>query len=129
MPPLKYDEFAHLLQNALLVLTDSGGIQEEAPALGKPVLVLRNTTERPAIISEGVGLLIGTEKNDIINAVSQLLTDQNAYKTMARGVSPYGDGHAAKRIVNFLETHLLEKSPYGLFNKATIPSALTTGEK
>jgi UDP-N-acetylglucosamine 2-epimerase (non-hydrolysing) len=129
LPPLKYDEFAHLLQNALLVLTDSGGIQEEAPALGKPVLVLRNTTERPAIITEGVGLLIGTEKDDIINAVSQLLTDQNAYKTMARGVSPYGDGHAAKRIVNFLETHLLEKSPYGLFNKAMIPSALTTGEK
>lgn len=107
LPPLKYDEFAHLLQHCLFVLTDSGGIQEEAPALAKPVLVLRNTTERPAIITEGIGLLIGTEKNNIIYAVSQLLTDKKMYAEMSRGVSPYGDGNAAERIVNALENCLL----------------------
>jgi UDP-N-acetylglucosamine 2-epimerase (non-hydrolysing) len=106
LPPLKYDEFAHLLQQSLFVLTDSGGIQEEAPALGKPVLVLRNTTERPAIITEGVGLLIGTAKNNIVHAVRQLLNDKKIYTDMSQGVSPYGDGHAAERIVGFLEVNL-----------------------
>ena len=110
LPPLRYDEFAHLLQQSLFVLTDSGGIQEEAPALSKPVLVLRNITERPAIITEGVGLLVGTEKNNIINAVSQLLTDKKIYADMARGVSPYGDGQAAKRIVNYLKDNLFVKT-------------------
>lgn len=106
-PPLKYDEFVHLLQQSILILTDSGGIQEEAPALSKPVLVLRNTTERNAIIKEGVGLLIGTETNHIINMVSQLLTDQQMYSDMSRGVSPYGDGHAAKVIVAHLKKALV----------------------
>ena len=110
LPPLRYDEFAHLLQQSLFVLTDSGGIQEEAPALSKPVLILRNITERPAIITEGVGLLVGTEKNNIINAVSQLLTDKKIYADMARGVSPYGDGQAAKRIVNYLKDNLFVKT-------------------
>ena len=110
LPPLKYDEFAHLLQHSLFVLTDSGGIQEEAPALNKPVLVLRNTTERPAIITAGVGLLVGTESNNIINAVSQLLTNQEMYADMTRGISPYGDGHAARRIVNYLHERLLSKT-------------------
>lgn len=102
LPPLKYDEFAHLLQRAIMVLTDSGGIQEEAPALGKPVLVLRNTTERPAIISEGVGILVGTDTETIVSKASQLLTNEALYESMAHGVSPYGDGHAAERIVAVL---------------------------
>ncbi len=111
LPPLKYDEFAHLMQHCLFVLTDSGGIQEEAPALGKPVLVLRNTTERPAIITEGLGLLVGTEKNNIIYTVSQLLTDKKMYSDMAKGSSPYGDGNAAIRIIEPLKDYLLVKSP------------------
>ncbi|WP_133127752.1 non-hydrolyzing UDP-N-acetylglucosamine 2-epimerase [Legionella nagasakiensis] len=106
LPPIKYDEFAHLMQRSLFVLTDSGGIQEEAPALHKPVLVLRNRTERPAIITEGVGLLIGAETSNIIHVVSQLLTDANMYSNMARDVSPYGDGNAAKRIVAALKNGL-----------------------
>ncbi|AHE66879.1 UDP-N-acetylglucosamine 2-epimerase [Legionella oakridgensis ATCC 33761 = DSM 21215] len=99
------------MQRSLFVLTDSGGIQEEAPALCKPVLVLRNKTERLAILTEGVGLLIGTETNHIIQAVSQLLTDTNMYSNMARGVSPYGDGNAAKRIVEALKKELFINSP------------------
>ena len=106
LSPLRYDEFAHLMNQSLLLLTDSGGIQEEAPALNKPVLVLRNVTERPAIISEAVGMLVGTDTNNIVKAVSELLTNQKRYDEMARGVSPYGDGCAAEHIVNFLEKHL-----------------------
>lgn len=101
--PLKYDEFAHLMQLAILILTDSGGIQEEAPALNKPVLVLRNITERPAILSEGVGLLVGTNPDNIIRAVTELLTNKTLYSSMSRGVSPYGDGKAADRIIASLE--------------------------
>lgn len=104
--PLKYDEFAHLMNRSLFILTDSGGIQEEAPALGKPVLILRNNTERNAIITQGLGLLIGTEINGIVHAVSQLLCDKKLYQDMAQGISPYGDGNAAKRIVAELKKHL-----------------------
>lgn len=107
LPPLRYDEFAHLMNRALLILTDSGGIQEEAPALSKPVVVLRSITERPAIISEGVGVLVGTDKNQIIRTVSELLTNKNLYSQMARGVSPYGDGKAAERIISFLKQKLI----------------------
>ncbi|CAM2765939.1 non-hydrolyzing UDP-N-acetylglucosamine 2-epimerase [Legionella worsleiensis] len=106
LPPLNYSEFVHLMNKSLLILTDSGGIQEEAPALKKPVLVLRKTTERPAIISEGVGLLVGTEQNEIIRTVNELLTNKKLYAQMSRGVSPYGDGHAAERIVSFLQEKL-----------------------
>lgn len=106
LPPLRYNDFVHLMNKSLLILTDSGGIQEEAPALSKPVLVLRNTTERPALISEGLGELVGTEKNNIIAKVRELLTNQALYAQMARGVSPYGDGHAAERIVKFLKEKL-----------------------
>lgn len=84
-------------------MTDSGGIQEEAPALKKPVLILRNITERPAIIKEGVGILVGTEKDDIVKVASQLLANERLYLKMSRGVSPYGDGYAAQRIVTCLQ--------------------------
>lgn len=110
---LKYDEFSHLLQHCLLVLTDSGGIQEEAPALHKPVIVLRDKTERPAIIEAGVGILAGTKTDDIVTIVSLLLTHENLYKKMAKGASPYGDGHAAEYIVAILKRLLLEHSATG----------------
>jgi UDP-N-acetylglucosamine 2-epimerase (non-hydrolysing) len=121
--PLRYDEFTHLMNRSLLVLTDSGGIQEEAPALNKPVVVLRNTTERPEIISAGGGVLVGTETEHIVKAVYHLLSDQNAYQAMIKGVSPYGDGFAAQRIVDALQRDLLKypayikpKDPIKLFN-------------
>ena len=81
--------------------------KKKRPALGKPVLVLRNATERPAIITEKLGLLIGTDKNNIIHKVGQLLTNKKMYAEMARGGSPYGDGHAAERIVDYLKNKLL----------------------
>lgn len=107
LPPLKYDEFAHLMNRSLLIMTDSGGVQEEAPALKKPVVVLRNTTERQAVITAGVGVLAGTETKHIIDSVSSLLTDKKLYDSMAQGVSPYGDGHAAERIVDYLYQNLM----------------------
>lgn len=107
LDPLRYDQFVHLMAQSLLILTDSGGIQEEAPALAKPVLVLRNTTERPEIIKAGVGILVGTETQSIINAVSLLLNDKQIYANMAQGISPYGDGKAAQRIVDFLSKNLI----------------------
>ncbi len=107
LSPLNYDEFVHLMQHSLFVLTDSGGIQEEAPALCKPVLILRNVTERAAIIKEGLGLLVGTETLTIIDAVSKLIMDKKMYASMSRGISPYGDGHAARRVVECLKKALL----------------------
>ena len=109
LPPLRYDEFAHLMNRSLLILTDSGGVQEEAPALSIPVLVLRSTTERPAILSEGVGLLVGTDKINIIDTVSELLTNKELYAQMASGKSPYGDGHSAERIIAYLKENLMTK--------------------
>lgn len=108
LAPLRYDEFAHLMNQSLLVLTDSGGVQEEAPALRKPVVVLRDITERPAIINEGLGILVGANTQRIVDTVSELLTNQELYAKMSRGISPYGDGHAATRIVNCLHHVLLK---------------------
>lgn len=108
IPPTSYDQFVMLMKRAYLIMTDSGGVQEEAPALGKPVLVLRAETERPAIIAAGVGKLVGTDNQTIVREVSKLLTDEQAYQAMIKGVSPYGDGKAADRIVNFLKTELLK---------------------
>lgn len=105
--PMKYDEFAHLMNRSILMLTDSGGIQEEAPALNKPVVVMRRTTERPAIITEGVGVLAGVEADEIVRVVSELLDDKTRYDSLARGVSPYGDGQAAGRIVARLQADLM----------------------
>lgn len=104
--PLEYRSFINLLDRAYLVLTDSGGIQEEAPSLGKPVLVLRETTERPEGIEAGTARLVGTDVDKIVAAVSELLDDEGAYRAMACAVNPYGDGTAAIRIVDVLEREL-----------------------
>lgn len=100
--PLDYEPFANLLARSYLVLTDSGGIQEEAPALGKPVLVLRDTTERPEAIEAGTVKLIGTDKQRVYDEASLLLSDQGEYAKMAEACNPYGDGHASERIVEAL---------------------------
>ncbi len=101
--PQPYRQFVHLMKAVDLVITDSGGIQEEAPALGKPVLVMRDVTERPEGIAAGTARLVGTDSSVIESTISELLTDQAAYDTMANAVSPYGDGHAAERIADHLE--------------------------
>ncbi len=101
--PLMYGAFARLLQRATIVLTDSGGIQEEAPSLGKPVLVMRDTTERPEAVSAGTARLVGTDPECVFKAVDQLLTSASAYKSMANAVNPYGDGRAAGRTVSAIE--------------------------
>lgn len=97
--PLDYEPFANLMSRSYLVLTDSGGIQEEAPSLGKPVLVLRNTTERPEAVKAGTVALIGTEKDIVYNMTKHLLTDAAAYSAMSNAVNPYGDGKSSERIV------------------------------
>jgi UDP-N-acetylglucosamine 2-epimerase (non-hydrolysing) len=97
--PLPYGSFSRLLDRSTLVLTDSGGVQEEAPSLGKPVLVLRDTTERPEAIAAGTARLIGTDEDRIIASVSELLDDSVAYDAMANAVNPYGDGRAVERSV------------------------------
>lgn len=103
--PLDYAPFIAAMKRAYLILTDSGGVQEEAPALGKPVLVLRDETERPEAVEQGVVKLVGPNYDRIVEEVQRLLDDETAYKAMARGVSPYGDGHAAERIVKTLREH------------------------
>lgn len=100
--PIQYLEFVYLMEKSYIVLTDSGGIQEEAPGLGKPVLVMRNTTERPEALEAGTVKLVGTDKDLIINEVSRLVEDKNYYETMSQAVNPYGDGLACGRIVNRL---------------------------
>jgi UDP-N-acetylglucosamine 2-epimerase (non-hydrolysing) len=104
--PLQYLEFVYLMEKSTIVLTDSGGIQEEAPGLGKPVLVMRDTTERPEALKSGTVRLVGTDYNKIVSEVSVLLDDASAYESMSKAVNPYGDGKACERIVN---TFLLEK--------------------
>ena len=100
--PLQYLEFVHLMSKAAIVLTDSGGIQEEAPGLGKPVLVMRDTTERPEALASGTVHLVGTDYGKIVNEVSTLLDDQAAYTQMSHAVNPYGDGQACRRIADTL---------------------------
>ncbi len=100
--PLEYDALVHLMKRSYLILTDSGGIQEEAPALGKPVLVLREVSERPEGIAAGVARLVGRDSARIVQEASTLLDDESAYAQMARRVSPYGDGQASRRIVEAL---------------------------
>ncbi len=101
--PLDYEPFANVMARVDLILTDSGGVQEEAPALGKPVLVLRDTTERPEAVKAGTVALVGTDKNLIYNTALQLLTDEAAYHKMANAVNPYGDGKASGRIMQAIE--------------------------
>jgi UDP-N-acetylglucosamine 2-epimerase (non-hydrolysing) len=104
--PLDYLPFVGAMKRACLVLTDSGGVQEEAPALGKPVLVMRRETERPEAVDEGVVKLVGPDFDAIVGEVGRLLADATAYAAMAKGASPYGDGQAAARIVAILERDL-----------------------
>lgn len=99
IPPVDYLEFVHLLSRAHLVLTDSGGLQEEAPSLGKPVLVLREVTERPEGVEAGTAVVVGTDRERIVSVASELLTSPEAYARMANAVNPYGDGHASDRII------------------------------
>lgn len=101
--PLEYLSFVHLMEKSHIVLTDSGGIQEEAPGLGKPVLVMRDTTERPEALTAGMVKLVGTDYDKIVSAVSTLLDDEAAYAVMSHAVNPYGDGKACGRIVDTLK--------------------------
>jgi len=102
LPPLDYLPMVHLMKRCYLVLTDSGGIQEEAPGLGKPVLVLRETTERPEAVDAGTVKIVGTDRADIVALTRKLLDDSTLYGIMARAVNPYGDGCAAEKIVRSL---------------------------
>lgn len=103
--PLDYEPFANLMHRAYLILTDSGGVQEEAPALGKPVLVLRDTTERPEAVDAGTVKLIGTDRERVYEEAKRLLTDKEEYSRMAESVNPYGDGQAARRIIQAILYH------------------------
>ena len=110
--PLDYEPFANLMHRSAIILTDSGGVQEEAPALGKPVLVLRDTTERPEAVAAGTVKLIGTDRERVYSEAKRLLTDAGEYNRMAEAVNPYGDGKAAERIVQAILYH------YGLAPEA-----------
>ena len=101
--PLEYLSFVYLMEKSTIVLTDSGGIQEEAPGLGKPVLVMRDTTERPEALEAGTVKLVGTDANKIVNEISVLLDDKEYYEKMSKAVNPYGDGLACRRIIDILE--------------------------
>lgn len=103
--PQDYLPFVYLMTRSYLILTDSGGIQEEAPSLGKPVLVMRDTTERPEAVDAGTVQLVGTDVAKIVDAVTRLLTDEGEYHAMSRAHNPYGDGHACQRILDALKNH------------------------
>jgi UDP-N-acetylglucosamine 2-epimerase (non-hydrolysing) len=106
LAPLPYPDFIWFMQNSYMIISDSGGVQEEAPALGKPVLVTRRVTERPEAVEAGVVKLVGDDADLITSETHKLITDPEYYKSMARGVSPYGDGHASERILNFIRTRM-----------------------
>lgn len=107
--PLQYLEFVYLMEKSTVVLTDSGGIQEEAPGLGKPVLVMRDTTERPEALKSGTVHLVGTNHDLIVSEVSTLLDDEDAYEKMSKAVNPYGDGKACSRIVRALNGEAVDR--------------------
>ena len=115
--PLQYLEFVYLMEKSTVVLTDSGGIQEEAPGLGKPVLVMRDTTERPEALKSGTVHLVGTNHDLIVNEVSTLLYDEEAYERMSRAVNPYGDGKACSRIVRALNGEQVERYDIKVINE------------
>lgn len=110
--PLEYLPFVRLLDHCFLVLTDSGGVQEEAPSLGKPVLVMRTNTERPEAVAAGTARVVGTETATIVEQASRLLTDRQAYVAMSSAINPYGDGKAAERIV-VASTRFLDQKKVG----------------
>ncbi len=103
IPPLDYHQFIYMMYRSHIVLTDSGGIQEEAPGLGKPVLVMRDTTERPEAVEAGTVKLVGTDENTILSNLSELIKDENSYRKMSKAVNPYGDGKACGRIAEFFK--------------------------
>lgn len=103
IPPLNYPSFVWLMEKSYLIITDSGGVQEEAPSLGKPVLVMRNTTERPEAVKAGTVILVGTNTDSIVRETELLLTDKNHYSMMTRRHNPYGDGRACERIIEFIK--------------------------
>jgi len=110
--PMDYDPFVNLMQKCYMVLTDSGGMQEEAPSLGKPVLVLRNTTERPEAVDAGTVVLVGTEKEAVLYETEKLLANPDHYRRMSEAVNPYGDGKASGRIARaLLYHHGMESTP------------------
>lgn len=102
--PIDYLPFIYLMSLSYLILTDSGGIQEEAPSLGKPVLVMRDTTERPEAVDAGTVLLVGTNRDKIVSETTRLIEEKEHYLTMSKAINPYGDGHASKRIIEVLKT-------------------------
>jgi len=121
LAPLDYLSFVACMQRAYILLTDSGGIQEEGPSLGKPVLVMRDVSERPEAIAAGTACLIGTNPDAIVSAVTSLLDDQICYKRMTSRPNPYGDGHAAERIVQFLISRFTTPSaPSGLMDERQV---------
>ena len=101
--PLDYEQFVYLMNKSYIIITDSGGVQEEAPSLGKPVLVMRNTTERPEAVKAGTVKLVGTDKEKIYKEVNNLITNKNTYEQMSKAINPYGDGNASKRINEILK--------------------------
>lgn len=113
--PLDYSQLVGAMQRCYLLLTDSGGLQEEAPGLGKPVLVLRETTERPEAVAAGTAKLVGTHPEVIVAEASKLLQEPAAYDAMARAVNPFGDGKASERIVRAVQEHFLNSGNYGSF--------------
>ena len=116
--PLDYLRFVYLLLQSDVVLTDSGGIQEEAPSLGKPVVVMRETTERPEAVEAGTVLLAGSSRERIVQAVSRLLADSSYYSAMSRALNPYGDGHAGPRIASAAIRYLQQRSETGRLEHA-----------
>ncbi len=104
--PLGYEEFVYLMDRSYLIITDSGGVQEEAPSLGKPVLVMRNTTERPEALEAGTVKLVGTDKNKIAKETQKLINQKQEYEKMSQAHNPYGDGRASEKIVDFLRQYL-----------------------
>lgn len=108
--PLDYAQLVGAIMRSHLVLTDSGGLQEEAPSLGKPVLVLRETTERPEAVSAGTAKLVGTNPTEIVATTAELLSNPAAYEAMANAINPFGDGHAAERILQIVQSYLISQS-------------------
>lgn len=104
--PLNYDHFCILMANCYLVMTDSGGIQEEAPGLGKPVVVLRENTERPEAVESGTAKLVGSTRSEIVAVISELISNRESYNSMSESINPFGDGTACKKIAQFLKAHI-----------------------
>jgi len=103
--PLQYEQFIYMMDKSYFIITDSGGVQEEAPSLGKPVLVMRDTTERPEALDAGTVKLVGTDTKLIIKEAQELIDNKEAYEHMSKASNPYGDGHACQKVVDFLRTN------------------------